>query len=474
MVLFVTSKYTKCTNLSWIQLYRHIPFLKAVFIYACTAFGGPQAHFGMLHNTFVLKRKDLSESELLDYIAFCSVLPGASSTQTLTLIGYRRGGTLLAFLTLLVWILPATVLMAFFSALYPIFEGQFSLPYLFKFVESMAIGFVAFAAYHMFLLLVKAYYSKLSQWFIAFFAFTTFVLYTTPWIFPLIIILGAYCSKYLSSHIKSSPANTHIAKPVTVGIIRWKRIFIFLLIFLIVGSCSELSTQNNWKYRKQFNLFESTFRFGSLVFGGGDVLMAYMYEQYVVRPQSNTIKQNGRDVLKMTHTEFLTGSGLIRAIPGPVFSISSYVGAVLMKPRQQLNAMPSYYNKTRSNNNTILYLSSSSVQGAVIATMGVFLPSFLLVLFFFPIWQYVKSNNVVLSALSGISTAMVGIMIGTSCYLFKAMLVSDWYSNHRITITIADCLMVAAVFLMLYKRVFPAPIIVGLCFVTGILFSYFL
>lgn len=461
--------------MSWIQLYRHIPFLKAVFTYACTAFGGPQAHFGMLHNTFVLKRKDLSESELLDYIAFCSVLPGASSTQTLTLIGYKRGGIPLAILTLLVWIFPASLLMSLLSVLYPLIDGQFSLPYLFKFIESMAIGFVAFAAYHMLLLVHKPHNSDASKWFIAFVAFTTFVLYTTPWVFPLIIVVGAFCSKYFSIHKKSISANPYVAKPAaSVSIIRWKRIFIFLIIFLIVGGCSELGTQNNWKYRKQFNLFESTFRFGTLVFGGGDVLMAYMYEQYVVRPQSNTIKQNGRDVLKMSHAEFLTGSGMIRAIPGPVFSISSYVGAVLMQPHQQLNTMPSYYNKTRSNNAKTVWLSSSSVQGAVIATMGVFLPSFLLVLFFFPIWQYVKSNDVVLSALSGISTAMVGIMIGTSCYLFKAMLVTDWYSIHRTTITIADCLMVAAVFWMLYKRVFPAPFIVGLCFVTGILFSYFL
>ena len=88
-------------------LLRHIPFLKAVFIHSITAFGGPQGHFGMMMKTFVHRRKDISEEELIDYNAFCQLLPGASSTQTLTLIGFKRGGVPLAVLTLIIWILPA-------------------------------------------------------------------------------------------------------------------------------------------------------------------------------------------------------------------------------------------------------------------------------------------------------------------------------------------------------------------------------
>ncbi len=86
---------------------RHIPFLKSVFIHSVTAFGGPQGHIGMVLKTFVEKRKDLTKEELMEYVSFCQLLPGASSTQTLTLIGYKRGGVKLAVLTLLIWILPA-------------------------------------------------------------------------------------------------------------------------------------------------------------------------------------------------------------------------------------------------------------------------------------------------------------------------------------------------------------------------------
>src|SRR6476661_5556633 len=96
---------------------RHIPFLKAVFLYSLTAFGGPQGHIGMMLKTFVHKRKDITEEELVEYNSFCQLLPGASSTQTVTLIGYKRGGVPLAVLTLLIWILPACILMGALSFL---------------------------------------------------------------------------------------------------------------------------------------------------------------------------------------------------------------------------------------------------------------------------------------------------------------------------------------------------------------------
>ena len=99
------------------MLLRHIPFLKAVFLHSVTAFGGPQAHIGMMMKTFVHQKPYVTEQELMEYNAFCQLLPGASSTQTLTLIGYKRGGVPLAVLTLLIWILPACILMGALSFL---------------------------------------------------------------------------------------------------------------------------------------------------------------------------------------------------------------------------------------------------------------------------------------------------------------------------------------------------------------------
>ncbi|WP_226998852.1 chromate transporter [Flavisolibacter tropicus] len=97
------------------MMLRHIPFLKNVFLYSITAFGGPQAHMAMMLKNFVHQTPYVTEEELLEYNAFCNLLPGASSTQTVTLIGYKRGGIWLAIFTLLVWILPGCFLMGAFS-----------------------------------------------------------------------------------------------------------------------------------------------------------------------------------------------------------------------------------------------------------------------------------------------------------------------------------------------------------------------
>src|SRR6187402_2033465 len=98
-------------------LLRHVPFLKAVLLHSVTAFGGPQAHIGMMLKTFVRRRPYVTEEELMEYNAFCQLLPGASSTQTLTLIGYKRGGVPLAVLTLIIWIVPASFFMGALSFL---------------------------------------------------------------------------------------------------------------------------------------------------------------------------------------------------------------------------------------------------------------------------------------------------------------------------------------------------------------------
>src|SRR5258706_11449913 len=129
------------------MLLRHVPFLKAVFLHSITAFGGPQAHIGMMLKTFVHRRPYVTEQELMEYTAFCQLLPGASSTQTLTLIGYKRGGVILAVLTLIIWILPASILMGALSFLLHYFDKKALNRDIFQFIAPMAAGFLAYAAF---------------------------------------------------------------------------------------------------------------------------------------------------------------------------------------------------------------------------------------------------------------------------------------------------------------------------------------
>ena len=401
-------------------LIRHIPFLRAVFNYSITAFGGPQVAVALMQNRFVQKRKDVTSEELLEYNAFCQLLPGASSTQTITLIAYKRGGTSLAFLALLVWILPATILMTSLAIITTHFELTNGLKSL-VLLQPMAIGFLASAGL---LLYKKAIKSTIT--FLIFLATTilTYVGFKTPWTIPIIIVLAGIVTNFSGKRI---PNDGPPPKKV-----KWSGLFIFLSLFIFAGFLSEQATRQNWEYRKAFNLFENNYRFGSFVFGGGDVLIPMMYEQYVTRPKSNAVKKNKRDVIKLTSTEFLTGSGFVRAIPGPIFSIASYTGAVALKEM----GIP------------------GQVLGAVIASMGVFLPSFFIVLFLFPLWQKLKKYAVFYRSLEGIYASIVGIMIGSTFYLLKDVVMQLQVGDaiHWITFPLV---FLASTYLLYYQKLAP-------------------
>jgi chromate transporter len=172
---------------------RHASFLKAVFLHSLTAFGGPQGHFGMMLRTFVHGRRDLTEQELLDYNAFCQMLPGASSTQTLTLIGYKRGGLPLAIITLIIWILPASLLMGGLSFLLEFLDKRYMSTELFKFIQPMAVGFIAFSAFRMSKISIN---NTITRVIMVVAAISTFLLFNTPFIFPIIIVAGRYCDQF--------------------------------------------------------------------------------------------------------------------------------------------------------------------------------------------------------------------------------------------------------------------------------------
>jgi chromate transporter len=403
-------------------LFRHIAFLKAVLLHSITAFGGPQGHWGMMMKTFVHRRKDVTEEELMEYNAFCQLLPGASSTQTLTLIGYKRGGVVLAMLTLVIWTLPACCLMGLFS-FFPLTNTA-----LFRFIGPMTIGFLAFGAQKAFRISIT---NTITRVILLVSTTATFLLFKTPWIFPILIVLGGFVTNLSSRRI---PQKELLPKKI-----KWGNIWLFAIIFLLAGAGSELSRSNNWPNRRPLNLFENTYRFGSLVFGGSNVLMPMMYEQFVARPQSQRLIQRNPHVIRMNKEDFYSGWGMVRAIPGPVFSVASYIGGVAMKDKG----------------------TAFQILGCVIATTGIFLPSALLVLFFFPIWHNLKKYAAVYRALEGINAVVVGIMIAAALYMMK-----DFS-----TVTLKDMLMngtvIVATWALLQFTRLPSPLIVVICILLG-------
>ena len=418
-------------------LLRHIPFLKQVFLFSITAFGGPQGHYGMMLKSFVNKRRDVTESELLEFNAFCNMLPGASSTQTITLIGYKRGGLSLAFLTLFIWVLPASIIMGALSFLMQYLKNEDLPMYIFRFVQPMAVGFIMFSAWRLFGISIK---NRITKVILVVVSVATFLLFKSPWVFPVVIILAGVATNFSKVRIPQ------------IGIkpkkIKWGNLVIFFAIFIIAGYTSEMATRHNWNNKKLYNLFENNYRFSSLVFGGGDVLMPMMYEQYVVRPQTKKVLETKRDVLKMDQSDFLTGYGIVRAIPGPVFSIGSYTGGMLL----------------RNNNNKTIQLL-----GCVLGTIAIFLPSALLVLFFFPVWNNLKRYAVVYRSLEGINAAVVGIMIGSIFYLMKDFfLVSIMENKFEGWLSLIISFIT---FILLQKTKIPAPLIVVGCLLVGLLYK---
>jgi chromate transporter len=414
-------------------LQRHIPFLKAVLLYTITAFGGPQGHYGLMLKTFVSKRRDVSETELLELNAFCNLLPGASSTQTLTLIGYKRGGLSLAILTLLIWVSPACIIMASLSFLIDYLKDNNQSLLLFKFINPMAIGFIMYSTWRMFRLSIK---NTITQIIFLVATVATFLFFKSPWVFPCTILFAGIATNFSSKRIPQ------IDKPSKS--VKWGNLLIFLLVFLIAGYTSQVANNKDWKYRKMFNLFENNYRFGSLVFGGGDVLMPMMYEQYVVRPKNENIVNTNADVLAIEQTEFLTGYGMVRAIPGPVFSIGAFTGGMVLRTQN------SHWQQAI---------------GCVLGAIGIFLPSALLVFFFFPVWNYLKKYAVIYRSLEGINAAIVGILLGASIFLIKDIFNITIHSFSAYGLL--SCLVIVGTFLLLNFTKIYTPIIVATCLLLG-------
>ena len=418
------------------MLFRHLHFLKAVFLHSVTAFGGPQAHIAMMMKTFVKQTHYITEQELMEYNAFCQLLPGASSTQTLTLIGYKRGGVPLAVLTLIIWILPASILMGALSFLLHYIDKKALDADIFKFIAPMAAGFLLYASVNAFPHGVR---NTITFLIMLISTSVTYYLFKLPIVFPLVILLGGIAtnlSKKRIPQVEQKPSK-----------IKWWNFWLFGIIFIAAGIISETARKEEWPNRKPINLFENTYRLGSLVFGGGQVLMPIMYEQFSIRPEA--IKKKNPDVVQIDKDDMYTGMGIVRAVPGPVFSIASFTGGMALKDM----------------GNTPQERTAMQLIGCIIGMVAIFLPSALLVLFFFPIWNNLKKYAAVYRSLEGINAAVVGIMIASTFYIMK-----DISLIEAKTISALNLVVILSTFLLLSYTRMPAPVIVAACLLLGYFF----
>jgi chromate transporter len=389
---------------------RYYFYLKDVLFLSITAFGGPQAFLAMVLDIMVKKRGYISENDLWELNALCQILPGPTSTQTIAAIGYKIGGPALAYLSLLVWVLPATALMIAAAFLINFLqENTVGTLGFAKFIQPMAIGYIIYAAKVTVGKMIKTTEAAVLMMIATFVAF----FYNSPFIFPVMLVIGGVIT---SLNYRKQPVTDE--RPLVN--ISWSNFLLWggVLVFAaLLGHYTGLLP---------IRLFENFYRNGSLIFGGGQVLVPYLYTEFVEFKNY------------LTSEEFLTGYAISQSVPGPTFSISSYIGGLAMRE----------------------YGALGIVTGGLIAAAGIFLPGTFLIFFVIRFWDELKKYRPVRAALEGINAVSCGMLIAAAYLLFEPL------ENNLINIVA-----IIGTFALLQYSKIPSPLIIVLGVVAGITFQ---
>jgi chromate transporter len=379
-------------------------FLKEVLLCSLGAYGGPESHISVFLHRMVTKRRYLSEEELIELMALCSILPGPTSTQTIVSIGYRTGGPRLALLTMLVWALPVLLVMSALSFLYEFLAARSISSDILRYVGPMAVGFIIVAAVRIGRKVVK----DLPTAMLLLFGATVTFFVRAPWIFPIVLAVGGAAGMLV--YRERGMWNRVAVRPP------WAYLITFVV--LAVGGIVASSLTD----ARLIGLFERFYRYGYLVFGGGQVVVPVMYNELV----------DGRGF--MTSGEFLTGYGLVQGLPGPMFSFAAYAGGMAAR-----------------DSGPLVHLI-----GAAIGGIGIFLPGLLLIFFVYPLWEDLKKIRALRISLTGIN-AVAGGLIAVAAVI---LMISSGFTWDNLLVTAIAALLLA------FTKV-PAPLIVVAALAAG-------
>lgn len=346
------------------------------------SFGGPAAHVGYFHQRFVVQLQWLSEADFARLLALTQFLPGPASSQLGFAIGRVRGGVVGAFVAFVGFTLPSFLLMALLAMYASGLPGWLQGGVVTG-LKWLAVVVVADAVWNM----GTRFCTALLTWGLALGVALLLVLWPALWGQVAALLLAAAVGWYWLRPANVAPLQ---GKPV------WRWLPLGLLVLLALVAVLPAG--------RLLGLWNDFFTAGALVFGGGHVVLPLLQE--LVGPQ-------------MSPDSFLTGYAAAQAVPGPMFSLAAYLGAVL--------------------------LPASPWWGALLATLAIFLPGFLLVLGMMEGWQWLSSRPALAGAVAGINAAVVGLLLAA---LYQPVFVSAVHDGW-------DLLIVVAGFVVLRSKTVP-------------------
>lgn len=321
-----------------------------------TSFGGPVAHIGFFYREFVIKRQWLTDQKFAELVALCQVLPGPASSQVGMALGMQKLGHKGAIAAWLGFTLPSAVIMI--AAAYGlVFLNQLS--WLIIGLKILAALIVLHAIYKM----AVKYCNDRRRIFLTLMIVVLVVSFQHSLIQILALLLGGFFGYFFLKDSINLPPIYKIPSP-------HHRPFLLIVFFIFLLGLPLIQQWNSSIYLEIIDRF---FRVGSMVFGGGHVALPLLKNELLltgaIQPQ-----------------QFTVGYGIAQAIPGPLFTFSGYLGALMSA-------------------------NSSPILGGILALIAVFLPSYLLITGILPYWENLRQKPWLNHALNGIHSAVVGLLI---------------------------------------------------------------
>ena len=329
---------------------KYIEILKASTKLGLTSFGGPSAHIGYFHEEYVNKRKWLDDKLYADIVALCQFLPGPASSQVGISIGLLRGGIVGGIISFLGFTLPSVLILMLFAA-FVTTTGSFDSGW----IQGLKIVAVAVVAHALLGMQKNLAPDRIRITIAIVCAILALLIPTAVGQIGVILVAGLFGFLYYRKETVEPASKMELSFGKKTGIVSWV-LFFGLLVLLPIFKPFVQSIY--------YSIFDTYYRVGSIVFGGGHVVLPMLQREVDVAP----------DI-------FLAGYGAAQAVPGPLFTIAGFLGQV-----------------------------TAGIPGALLAVFAMFLPSFLLVIGMLPFWSIIRSKKGIQAALKGVNAAVVGIL----------------------------------------------------------------